>query len=639
MLVMHKYILLNISLVVLLCNLNAQTWQSSIVYYDVDSSLVYVRDSVGNAIPDFSYAGYKNGNEGIPFVDTKKTIGPIEGDNTTHINNALFEVALNPADDNGFRGALLLEPGIYQVNGTIKLQYSGVILRGSGDGNDSTSNTIIKAVGNTPHQRTVLLAGGGASTKWQDEFFGSQQNIVTDTVLVGENSFEIEDVSFFSVGDNIIIYHPCTEEWLKAIDYGGTHSGEGGAEPVDVPWSVGSQPIVFNRYITAIDGNRVTIDVPVYNHLIKSLAQSYIYKYKRQSLQTNIGIEDIRIDIEYNGNEIDEEHAWNAIDMYLIEDAWVRNSTLLHFGLSGIRTNTATRITIENVNALDPVSRVVGGQRYNFNFYTASQQILFKNCHASNGRHHYVSNGMSWTSGIVITGCTSEGAYTSSEGHRRWSMGILFDDYRELDGPRAGFNPRLIGLYNRGYYGTSHGWAAAHSAAWNADVHDGELIVQKPPTAQNYAIGCSGKNVSGSGQSTFDEPEGFVEGTNTPGLVPQSLYKAQLNDRKKNPVSVKNESSVILPERFVVHQNYPNPFNPSTIITYEIPGNSKVVVQVFDSIGQLVRILNNTFQTKGMHSVEWDGKTTSGINVNSGLYLYSIETSFGTITKKMILVK
>lgn len=619
-------------------NLPAQSWQSSRVFYDEDSSLVYVRDSLGNIIPDFSYAGYKNGNNSIPYMPTIKTISPIEGDNTSHINNALFEIALTPKSSEGIRGALLLAPGVYEVNGTIKLQYDGVVLRGSGDGEDPELNTIIKGVGDTPHRRTVLLAGGGASTLWKDEYFGSRQNIISDTVLVGEKSFFIEDASIYNVGDNIIIYHPCTEDWLNAIEFGGTHSGVGDAEPEDIPWAVGSQPIVFNRYITEIKDNKITIDVPVFNHLIKKLSQSYIYKYMRQSLKTNIGIEDLRIDIEYNGSEVDENHAWNAVDMYLIEDAWIRNSTFLHFGLSGVRTNTATRVTIENVKCLDPIARVIGGQRYNFQFYTGSQQILYKNCFATNGRHHWVSNGMSWTSGIVITGCTSSGAYTSSEGHRRWSQGILFDNYKELDGPRIGYNPRLIGLYNRGYWGTSHGWSAVHSVAWNADVKDGELIVQKPPTGQNYAIGCFGKNISGSGQSTFDEPEGFIEGNNQSGLVPQSLYFAQLNDRADFEVSVQNNTEVI-PESFVLHQNYPNPFNPTTMIMYELPNHSKVVLRIFDTLGQLVATLNDTYQTGGVHYVEWDGRNSLGTRVNSGVYIYTLQTSFGFISKKMMVVK
>ena len=67
-------------------------------------------------------------------------------------------------------------------------------------------------------------------------------------------------------------------------------------------------------------------------------------------------------------------------------------------------------------------------------------------------------NGYSYTSGCVFVDCTSSGAYAGSEGHRRWSTGLLFDNLIELDGPRPGVNPRLLGLYNRGYYGTSHGW-------------------------------------------------------------------------------------------------------------------------------------------------------------------------------------
>ena len=64
----------------------AQQWQSKIVYFDSENKLTYVRDDEGNTIPDFSYAGYKNGNDSIPFVPVVKTISPVEGDNTNHIN-------------------------------------------------------------------------------------------------------------------------------------------------------------------------------------------------------------------------------------------------------------------------------------------------------------------------------------------------------------------------------------------------------------------------------------------------------------------------------------------------------------------------------------------------------------------------
>lgn len=621
--------------------IKGQQWESEIVHYNESEKLIYERDIEGNCIPDFSYAGYKNSNEVIPVVQVLKTISPVEGDNTQHIQNALFELGIKAKNADGFRGALLLMPGIYEIKGTIKLQFDGVVLRGSGDGENPDSNTILSATGNSPSQRTVLIAGGGADTKWKHQVSGTKKNIISDTVLIGENSFDIENTSGYSVGDNIIIYHPCTKAWLEEIDFGGTHSDEPGAEAgVDISWTEGSHPLVFNRYITAIEGNRITIDVPVFNHLIKSLSQAYIYKYARTNLLTNIGIEDLRIDIKTNGQQWDEAHAWNAIDMFLIEDAWIKNCTMLHFGLSGVRTNSASRITVEDCHALDPISEVVGGNRYNYQVYTASQQILFKNCHASNGRHHYISNGYSFNSGIVFYNCTSEGSFASSEGHRGWSMGFLWDNYKELDGPRPGYNPRLLGLYNRGHYGTSHGWGIAHSVAWNCDVNNGDLVVQKPPTAQNYAIGCSGKNITGiNSPSLFNEPEGFIERSNEPGINPGSLYAAQLKERLTGIVSVQINMESIVLEKFDLYQNYPNPFNSVTHIQYQITSPTFVKIRIIDSLGKTIITLVNENKNSGIHSAEWSGCNSEGMQISSGVYMSILETDFGSKSKKMILLK
>ncbi len=616
-----------------------ESWTSQIVYPGEDGKLVYVADDSGNVIPDFSYAGYKNSEDSIPFVPVVKTIDPVEGDNTSHIQSALFEVGLMSPDENGFRGALLLNPGVYEVTGTIKVQFDGIVLRGSGDGEDPASNTIIYATGNSPSKRTVIVAGGGSSTKWSDKVSGSIRNITSDTVRVGDRSFDVTDASVYRVGDNIIIYHQATEAWLESIDYGGTHSDEGGAEPgVDVPWSVGSTPIVYNRYIKEINGNTITVGAPVYNHLIRELSQAEIYIYSQNNLRRNIGIENLRVDIANQGHP-DENHAWNAIDLYLIEDAWVRDCTMLHFGLSGIRTNTATRVTVENCKALDPVAEVVGGNMYNFNAYTASQQILFKNCHASNGRHHYMSNGFSWTSGIVFLDCTSEGAFASSEGHRRWTQAMLYDNFRELDGPRQGYNKRLLGLYNRGYYGTSHGWSAAHSVAWNCDVNDGYLIVQKPPTAQNYAIGCSGAKVSGVlPYAEFDEPEGYIEGSNQSGLNPRSLFLAQLEERLDGISSIAEERPKAV-KIFTLHQNYPNPFNPATQIAFELPEAGDIKLSVYDVSGRKIADLLSGWQAAGLKRVKWNGQNYLGYSVASGIYFYRLNFKGVSETKRMVLIR
>ena len=623
-------------LIFLACSLHAQgTWQSDLVFYDDNNKLVYKSDQYGNRIPDFSYAGYRNSELQIPSVPIVKEIEPVAGDNTTHIQNALFEVAIMPADSSGIRGALLLKAGEYEVRGTIKLNFDGVIIRGVGDGNDPLSNTIIKATGNSPSKRSVLVAGGGGTSKWADSESGSQTNIISDTVFIGERKFRVANPSLYNVGDNIIIVHPCTNEWLAAIDYGGTFSDSIGAEPgVDLPWAEGSQKLVFNRYIRAINGDTITIDAPVFNHLVRSLSQSYIYKYARLNIKTQVGIENLRIDIVTNGGT-DENHAWNAIDLYQIEDSWVRDCTVLHFGLSGFRSNTASRITIENCQALDPVATITGGNMYNFNIYTASQQILFKNCHAANGRHHYVSNGTSWTSGCVFLNCTSSGAYASSEGHRQWSMGLLYDNHTELDGPRAGLNPRLLGLYNRGFFGTSHGWSSAHSVAWACDMANGDLVVQQPPTAQNYAIGCFGARVTGvRPPASFPAPDGYIEGVNQAGLLPGSLFLAQLEDRLGPAVSIVSDEIITIPETAELYQNFPNPFNPQTTIAYSVsqPGNVKLTI--YDIAGRKIELLVDEFKSQGTYSVAWLPQHQA-----SGVYFYKLTSGRTVSIKKMMLIK
>ncbi|WP_157244608.1 right-handed parallel beta-helix repeat-containing protein [Nonomuraea typhae] len=491
-------------------------WQSSLVRYDRRGRLAYTADAEGNRIPDFSHAGYRNGERPLPHVRTVKVIRPVEGDNTAHIQAALDEVAALPRER---RGALLLLPGLYPVAGTVYVRADGLVLRGTGDGDDPAANTIIKATGNTPANRNVIVVGGAAGGGWRGEVPGTRTEITTDVVQVGAREFQVADPGALRPGDNIVITHPCTEEWLKAIDHGGHDVGP--------PWKPGEHPIPYNRYVRDVTGTTVTVDVPVFNHLDRAHGPSFLYTWDRAGLVTEAGVERLRVDIEYTGDpDQDENHAYNAIYLLRCEDAWVRDCTALHFTQAGFATQETTRATIQNCRALDPVSQITGSRRYNFNTYTYSQQVLFKDCHASKARHAFVSNGHSTVSGVVFLRGLAEHALNSSEGHRRWTQGLLFDGHRDVD-PHYDYT---LGLYNRGRYGTSHGWSAAHSVAWNCDVSTSRLIVQKPPTAQNHAIGCKG-TITGDGP--FAQPAGFIEGANRPGLFPPSLYQAQYFDRHR----------------------------------------------------------------------------------------------------------
>jgi hypothetical protein len=89
---------------------------TSLVYPGIDGKLVYVADSLGNKIPDFSNAGYKGGGITIPYVPVKATVWPIAGDNSDKIQKVIDSVSVLPPDAYGFRGAVLLKMGFYQLD-------------------------------------------------------------------------------------------------------------------------------------------------------------------------------------------------------------------------------------------------------------------------------------------------------------------------------------------------------------------------------------------------------------------------------------------------------------------------------------------------------------------------------------------
>ncbi len=74
-----------------------------------------------------------------------------------------------------------------------------------------------------------------------------------------------------------------------------------------------------------------------------------------------------------------------------------------------------------------------------------------------------------------------------------------------------------------------------------------------------------------------------------------------------------------LPGEFALAQNYPNPFNPTTAIGYELPVSSRVILRVYNVLGQEVNTLVDGIEDAGYRSVEWNSGT-----MPSGIYFYRI---------------
>jgi hypothetical protein len=80
-----------------------------------------------------------------------------------------------------------------------------------------------------------------------------------------------------------------------------------------------------------------------------------------------------------------------------------------------------------------------------------------------------------------------------------------------------------LAIQDRQWMGSGHGWAGANYVAWNCR---GELVCQRPPTAQNFAIGFVGRR----GKEAYPRPAGWWESEGAP-VLPVSLYEAQLRAR------------------------------------------------------------------------------------------------------------
>ena len=144
----------------------------------------------------------------IPYVPVKATVWPLAGDNSEKVQKAIDSVSAMPPDAYGFRGAVLLKMGIYQLDKPLYIKASGVVLRGEGM---SDVGTIL--FGKTPKQQPAQGPGrggrpalinvvGDSGVVVQEE---TKQLITDNYVPVGATSFNIVSAKAFKKGDKILV--------------------------------------------------------------------------------------------------------------------------------------------------------------------------------------------------------------------------------------------------------------------------------------------------------------------------------------------------------------------------------------------------------------------------------------------------
>ena len=523
------------------------------------SPLTYLEDDLDNVdrIPDFSRVGYKYGDEAIPTRPVVRTITVSDvasaiasrqaADTTDFIQQALDAVGAAGG------GALLLKNGTYNVSRILFVDKNNVVLRGeSQTGTIIKSNTtcqmpivymgasVAKYSSDTESSTLTIIAGrrvgistltamGNSGTssfgsvvsktyspKFPAKSYGSSSPIMDEYLPLGRISVEVLNPSLFSAGDKVCVYRPATAEWLT--DIGMDRIADNGRTEVGSPtnqWTESGYSMRWTRVVTAVRGNRVYLDAPIAQSIDSRYGGGSLEKYT-QTRVTGCGVENLTFDCKYdtsvlyNGKQVDECHAWQAVVIKAAEHCWIRNVTSRHMGYAlADMGNSARCITVENCTSLTPVSAVQGARRYAYCCSPGSELCLVKNCHCEDDRHSFVTNGTSLGPN-VFTNCTSTGGHNAIGPHYGWASCTLWDcitadsNFEAQDG---------------GCQGTGHGWRGMNSVFWNVNT-SAEVVSQNVwgtclecgakwnrtavctscggtvlPSARNYVVGGTGTKI------------------------------------------------------------------------------------------------------------------------------------------------
>jgi len=92
-------------------------------------------------------------------------------------------------------------------------------------------------------------------------------------------------------------------------------------------------------------------------------------------------------------------------------------------------------------------------------------------------------------------------------------------------------------------------------------------------------------------------------------------------------------------DQLAMDGNYPNPFRNQTQIHFTLPEARAVTVSVYDVTGRRVATLLNQSLRAGPHEVQWDGRSSTGRTLSSGVYLYRVEAGEYSQTRRMVLIR
>ena len=480
---------------------SAQDRAHRYLYPAADGRLVYSPDHLGNRVPDYSYCGYFAGNAPVPEVQARAFVAANSGDVTNEIQQAINFVSDQTPDANGFRGAVLLGPGAFQIDGQLQIRRSGIVLRGTA----SPVGTTLLATGRD--RRTLIQIAGSSQPQ-----FGKEISITDSYLPVGATQCNIAEASNWKVGSSVMITHPSTLEWIASIGMNRFPTDDKGSW---LDWKARTMDVNWERTIKSIDGNSILFDIPLTCAIDVQLTTGTIRSMEWPGRIERIGVESLKLISKSNTkNPKDEDHAWNAIGIEKACDVWVRDVSTNGFSGSSVSIlESAKRISVIRCSSSGPISEHAAGRRRTF--YSCGQQTLFQSCKADSGRHDFAMGYLAAGPNAFVE-CSATNAQSFSGPIESWATGVLYDNV-SIDGGG-------LSLTNREIDGQGIGWTTASSMLWQCSAPI--ITCRSPPGHQNWAIGCWAGFVGDGHWKSMNEL-----------VKPDSLYQAQHSQRMSKSLS------------------------------------------------------------------------------------------------------
>jgi hypothetical protein len=505
-------VLAGLTLAVCLPRVSAAQSTSSWVFYDSHKKLQYATDSAGNRIIDYSWAGYGGGGVSLPHVAARVTVSPSGGDDTAAIQSAIDTVSARSLDRNGFRGAVRLAAGSFNISATLHITASGVVLAGSGSG----ANGTVLTMAGSPFT-LLAVSGSGGYTR------GSSVSMTDSFVPSGATTFHVSDASGFKVGDTILISRPVTAAWVSFIGMD-TLTRNGAPQT----WIAPGSEILTDRSITAIHSNQLTIDAPLtdsFDSRYLNPPAGSVSTYTFAGRISQVGIEHLAVVAP--GHEVTGT-LYQALTMSSVRNGWLRDLNFQDTENTIMLSNTNKEITLDSVNVVHTYAQ--SNSAAPADFALSGTQILANNCSVTGHGNTWPFVSQAQVTGPVVI----LEAHADDRGfgpHQRWATGLLCDSCQFPSSYKA--DKAGVSFSNRGNFGSGQGWDAGWSVAWN--VTTTYFLIQAPPGTDNWCIGCVGTVLSEAapgGDGTI-LPNGIYDSLGAP-VTPGSLYLAQLQQRLGN---------------------------------------------------------------------------------------------------------